>query len=229
MNKFYKSDLGVETIENNLLPGQTIQQMVLDRLERAVLIEQLAKEYQVDASEEEINDLFDTEVVAGGNREDVLKNIQDMYGWDENKFKSYVLREVVLRKKIFEKVLQDDKYMQPARTKAQEVLDKAKSGDYDFADLAKEYSEDSSATDGGNLGSFSKGEMVPEFENAAFTLEEDEISDLVQTDYGFHIILVTDKKEDQVTASHILVRTPTLDDVINERKAESSIKTYIKL
>ncbi|WP_315169297.1 peptidylprolyl isomerase [Metaclostridioides mangenotii] len=82
-----------------------------------------------------------------------------------------------------------------AKKKAEEVLKKVKDGG-DFAKLAKEYSQDGSAESGGSLGFFGKGDMVEPFEKAAFSLKEGEISDIVETQYGYHIIKVTNKKKD---------------------------------
>jgi len=79
--------------------------------------------------------------------------------------------------------------------KAKEVLEKAKGGK-DFAELAKEYSTDlTNKENGGDLGYFERGNMVPEFENAAFAMKAGEISDIVKTQFGYHIIKVEDKKE----------------------------------
>ena len=58
----------------------------------------------------------------------------------------------------------------------------------DFNDLAKEYSDCPSSNDGGELGSFGRGAMVPEFETAAFALDVDGTSDVVETAFGFHLI-----------------------------------------
>ncbi|ANX11082.1 peptidylprolyl isomerase [Fictibacillus arsenicus] len=80
---------------------------------------------------------------------------------------------------------------------AKEVQKKLNEGG-DFAKLAEEYSKDpGSKSKGGDLGFFGKGAMVPEFEKVAFTLDKGETSDLVKSDYGVHIIKVTDKRENK--------------------------------
>lgn len=76
---------------------------------------------------------------------------------------------------------------QQQRSKAEEVLALAKKGD-DFAELAKEYSEGPSAAAGGELGFFEQGRMVKPFDDAVFSMTQGEVSDVVKTDFGYHII-----------------------------------------
>ncbi|GAB3125145.1 peptidylprolyl isomerase [Novispirillum itersonii] len=72
------------------------------------------------------------------------------------------------------------------------LRDKIKSGDVDFAEAAQTLSDCPSGEDGGDLGHFSKGMMVPEFDKASFTLEVNELSEIVETPFGFHLILRTE-------------------------------------
>jgi peptidyl-prolyl cis-trans isomerase D len=80
------------------------------------------------------------------------------------------------------------------KSRAEEVLKEAKSG-ADFAALAKKYSQDeATAKNGGDLDFFGRGRMVPEFDTAVFAMQPGQISDLIKTQYGFHIIKLIDKK-----------------------------------
>ncbi|MCI0449336.1 MAG: peptidylprolyl isomerase [Chlorobi bacterium] len=107
------------------------------------------------------------------------------------------------------KITEDAKYM--AKEKALQILDSIKAGK-DFSELAKKYSDDSlSAIQGGNLGKAKKGTFVKEFENAAYLLKEGEVSDVVETEFGYHVIKLLARTGDIIETQHILIRFPRLE------------------
>jgi peptidyl-prolyl cis-trans isomerase D len=107
------------------------------------------------------------------------------------------------------------------KAQAEQVLTQAKSG-ADFAELARKYSEDEgSAKNGGDLDYFSRGRMVPEFEQVAFALDQGQTSDLVHSQYGYHIIKVVDKKPG-TTRTFEEVRQQILDQLAYEQAQAQS-------
>ena len=104
---------------------------------------------------------------------------------------------------LFKTIGKTDAEVEEIRKKAEEVLKKARHG-AKFEDLAKQYSEDTTKDKGGDLGWIVQGQTVPEFEKAAFTLPPGSISDLVRTQYGFHIIKVME---------HQAARTQSFEEV----------------
>jgi peptidyl-prolyl cis-trans isomerase SurA len=96
------------------------------------------------------------------------------------------------------------------RHQAEIVLDSIQAG-ADFALMAQQYSDDPSASDGGDLGWFGRNVMVPAFERAAFGLAIGEVSGIVPSRFGFHLIKSLDRRGDRVHAAHILFRASPSD------------------
>ena len=112
-----------------------------------------------------------------------------------------------------------------ARKKIDEIQQKIKAGG-DFAELAKEFSEGPSNVRGGDLGYFRRGQMVKPFEDAAFAMQPGEVSDVVITRFGYHLIKVYDKKSEEILAYTDVKEK--LGQRMKQDKAEKEAGSYIE-
>jgi peptidyl-prolyl cis-trans isomerase SurA len=114
---------------------------------------------------------------------------------------------------ILMQVKPSEKAQMAAYDKAEKILKELKAG-ASFEELARKYSEDpASAKRGGDLGFTQRGDLVPEYENVAFNLKNGEISGIVQTQFGFHIIQLIERRGERIHTRHILIRVqPTQQD-----------------
>lgn len=121
---------------------------------------------------------------------------------------------------LFKTLGKTDAEVAEIRKKAEDVLKKAKQG-AKFEELAKKYSEDTTKDKGGDLGWILQGQTVPEFERVAFSLPKGAVSDLVRTQYGFHIIKLLDH-ETARTESFDEVRLSILQALVNDKVEQLS-------
>jgi parvulin-like peptidyl-prolyl isomerase len=125
------------------------------------------------------------------------KDVEEFFAKNKDSYEDVTARHILVRfqgSRVPQREGQPDLSEDEAKAKATELKAKLAAG-ASFADLAKAESDDTgSAQTGGSLGTFGRGQMIPEFENAAFTQEIGSISDPVRTDFGYHLILVEDRK-----------------------------------
>lgn len=120
----------------------------------------------------------------------------------------------------------DDKQKDAARTKAQQLLTQVKGGG-DFAKIAKEQSQDpGSAPGGGDLGFFPKGQTDPAFETAAFGLKDGSVSELVETQFGFHIIKVHEHRA--ARTAPLAEVTDQIKEFLTGQQRDTKIQTFIE-
>jgi peptidyl-prolyl cis-trans isomerase C len=187
---------------------------------RGMTIEKLRSDARIDMS---INKMMEAEVATGPAPTDV--QAREFYDKNPDKFKQ---DEAVRASHILipadEKA--DEATKKKARAEIDDILKQLKAG-ADFAELAKKHSKDGSAAQGGDLNFFSKGQMVPAFDQVAFSLKPGEMSDVVTTPFGYHIIKVTDRRPastvpfDQVS--------PRIKEFLGEQQKQGRAQAFIDL
>lgn len=264
----YKSELSFYA--SMLASQQQLKNSIVTMMVQDKLIANDIKKNDIKVDDKEVEDALMQSVQNFGGQENFDKTLDD-YNMELDKFKETLKKDLMYKKhrEWFDennKVTDDEikKYFEDnkdefAKVDASHILveDEQTANDIksrldngeDFASLAKEYSKDTaSAQNGGALGAFAKGQMVKEFEDAAFSMKEGEISAPVKSQFGYHIIKVnsikdafedskeeiTKKIKDQKYADYIkklheesnVVTDQTTDEATDEDKKES--ETEIK-
>ena len=177
------------------------------------LPEQLRAEYVVLSREQLLGQI----TVAENEVKSWYDSHADRYRQPEERRASHIL--IPVAKDAAADIVKD------AESRAAEVLALVRKAPGDFGKLAKQYSKDPGSADkGGDLGWFGRGMMVKPFEEAAFTLKEGQISDLVRSDFGLHIIRVTGVKTDQGKPL-----AEVRNDIVAEIKAQGAAKKYAEI
>jgi parvulin-like peptidyl-prolyl isomerase len=201
---------------------EQLQQLALREAEETAVIKQLAKEQGVSVSKQDLDGAVNEAIEREGGQNKFNQAIEYFYGWDVNDFRK-VMKIQLLQRKL------QPTYSGDERAKAEAALKRVKGGE-DFAKVATEVSQDPGSKDkGGDLGFTAKGSYVPEFEAAAYNLKPGEVSGIVETQFGFHIIKLTEKKDDQIKVSHILVPYKDIQQIISQQIEKSKKTVFIKV
>jgi len=214
-----KAELDTITVEEEILDQMVEQRIQLyvqkigseDQLEKAFgqPLKKIRKEFRKMIREEELVKQVKAEKFQ--NIKISRRDVETFY----NSYKDSLptLDETVDISHILKIIKPSDIAQQEAYERILTIKAKIDAGD-DFGELAKEHSEDpASAARNGDLGMISRGDFVPEFEAAAFNLNDGQISDIVQTTFGFHIIKMIERRGEKIRTQHILIRVvPTEDD-----------------
>jgi len=224
------------------LTEDQMSDQVLWRLVNNLLVDNAAKKYAITIEDTDVANLKAQMLQQFKDEAAASEELMKRYGWGMDVYEKKVMRPFILQTKLAQKIKEDPKTKEDLRIKAEQVLEEIKKGE-DFAALAKQYNTDSTAERGGDLGWFGKGEMVPEFEKAAFSLKKGETyPTLVESMYGYHVIKLDDKRiekvknekgktvnTEQVRASQVLFRFPDLLSYLDKQAKDGNIRLYLKV
>ncbi|MBN2163996.1 MAG: peptidylprolyl isomerase [Pontiellaceae bacterium] len=177
----------IEKIRTQIPEGQTLESILESRGET---MDSLKKELSGELATQELLD-SETANIADASEEDAKKF------YDENP-DQFVQQESASASHILIKFDDEDTDEAKAEKKAelQKIRDEIIAGTISFEDAATENSDCPSSAQGGSLGTFGKGRMVPEFETAAFSQEIGEVGPIIETQFGYHIVKVTDRTDE---------------------------------
>ncbi len=248
--KMYQKQLGEDILsqetEDNKTYEEVLKENILDMLINEKIIAKEMDKLNIKVTDEEVNEAIKTYYIDELGGEEKYKEFLESNGFTEDFFKRNIKKAMMYEKHREDflnktKLSEDEikKYFEANKDslikvrishilvkteeEGKKILKRLKNGE-DFHSLAVTQSMDSqSAAQGGDLGYYTRGNMVKEFkelENVAFTLKVGEISDLVKTDLGYHVILVEDRKDSYEELK---------DDIVQKLKDEKYLKKISEL
>jgi len=212
-SRFQTEDEFNQELQKEGMNFDEFRKHIQEQLMTIKLIDQDVKAKVPQPSDSDVKDLYNTvqaiiddKPIPGSHTPSEIEELKNLARAVQHRFGERVrARHILIR--VAPNASKQEK--DAALDKIKDIQRRLKKGE-DFGDLAKKYSEDPGSKDhGGELPPFSRGDMVPPFEKAAFSLNVGETSDIVQTDYGYHIIQVLEKKA---------ATKPTFDDVKDDLK-----------
>lgn len=227
IKKFYQSQGQDLTTDDGKKRLGELKEELLKQLEDNQVILQEATKERITVNSKETDDEYNKLVEKAGGPDKVKQTLNELYGWSIDDFKKKV-RFSLVQKKLADKISNDESKNGVAKAKAEDLLKQIKGG-ADFAELAKANSEDTSASNGGDLGFIEKGQTVPEFEEASFALKAGEVSGVVKTQFGYHIIKSVEVQDGKVHVAHILIKGVDLESWLKDQTSKAKVIRYIKL
>lgn len=242
--KGFYQDEKERAADGSVFPSDAeIEKRVLDRLIKDLLSEKLAKRYGVAVTSADVKTSYESTILdqssVGGSASEKAraearaeKTLEDLYGLSSSKFKSRVLYPFLVRRELVDAIQADDELNTEKLKKADEALAAVRGG-ADFTEVTLVYSEDPNVVNTeGDRGTLGRGLLPKALEDVAFAMSPGEISEVIHSPLGYHIIKVTDVRERDGLVTHvsikeILIKPISLDDYLEAQKRRVNIVVFV--
>ena len=238
VKRFYEnqdfSDLGTR-IDFNTADGQKRlkikEKYILNKIVENKIIEKEAKEVGIVLTDEMISQEVDRKVVEYGSENYLKENMARLYGWSIEDFKENIVKPDMYREKLAQNIRENNSDFREAREKISKAFADV-SSKKDFSEVARKYSEGDSAKEGGELGWFEFEQMLPEIAQAVGAMEKGDVSEIVESSLGYHIIMLEDKKNENeknmFKVRQIFIRTKNFGEWLAEQEKGASVHILLK-
>lgn len=251
-NGYMAPDMWGDSYEDGRTYEEIMKEAVLEQLVLLKVQDQMAEEANVEVTNKDVDKEIDNKLTTDEQKKGMDEFIETM-GITKDFFRYTIYRSELLAKKYIEEVvkIEDEKaetfYNQmkaeidsvkashilvATEEEAKDIIKQVKDG-ADFAEIAKEKSLDKgSAVNGGDLGYFTKSKMVKEFADAAFALEVGQISEPVKSQFGYHIIKVTDRRMDFESNKDDVVlnlKSQKFNELVQQTREKAEVEILIEL
>ena len=206
-----------------------IEREVINKLVENAVVEDVATKQGIVVTNEDVAQALKT-TLEGGDVE-IAKENAGLYGWTLEEFASKVIKPSLYVKaleKNFNEKNQASQEMQEKMLEARKAIEDGRS----FADTAMQYSQGFAADKGGAQGIFYRNQLDPALADAAFSLEIGELSEIIETSIGLHLIMIDDKviesgKEDAISLNHIYLPKKFFSAYLHDEVAKRSINVFL--
>jgi hypothetical protein len=205
---------------------------LLNKMVEDVAIRMLAQDRNIVVTQDEVSRAVSQKISAlGNNQEDVSKKLNTLYGWTMTDFERKIVQPEIYKDELTKVYMQSVDTSTQAKKQIEEANKSLKQGD-SFQDVAKKYSEGQTAQENGELGWIPVSLLAPEISQAIQKQKIDQLTDVVESPLGFHIVAVEERKQEQgqeiVRLKQIFTRKITFSDWLTQQMKQMNIVVLFK-
>lgn len=204
---------------------------IINKLIENKIVIDLAKKRGINISDATVDQQVSASIDEFGNRQNLMSDLARLYGWSLEDFKQKVVKPELYADKLAETFAKEADVSQQ-ETKINSLFERVSAKKENFQKVAEESSEGESAKNGGDLGWSSESQLVPEISEKAFSMQVGEISPVVRSPLGFHIVKLEEKKtedgENMVHIRQIFVQTATFGDWLLDQMKKYNVTVFLK-